>query len=362
MVEEERQLIAAEIAVLRAVAAAFGIGQKSFGKINRMRLGRSARGTTKDLEKLRSDHATILDAVLRYFRRHGSAGSGGANEFSDLMLMASLYLYPRVQMGICGEAAPSPLEVQLLVKEVLVPTAFAIMLWRSPFTSGRMVPSLGHEFDGPMSWYLPEDGRAFCSVWDRWLRVTSFRTPCGLSRDSAALKDQGKRWLKGRSLPPSVESIDRVVTKYADRVEWLDDPSAWKARLRLGRAIQYFGDRVAEHCRAHALSPSPSFHRLIEEINVDGIVCDPDGWLASPRIFFAVRLIQRRLGREKRFEATIGGPTNINRQFSEQVPQDSIEQIQERDRRRLSPGYRFLRYLARRGQVALGSVRQVSHI
>src|SRR5437868_865234 len=130
--DAERSTLTAEIAILRTVAAAFGIGQKSFGNVNRMLLGRSARGVTRDLVKLRSVHVALLEGVSKYFRRHGTAGAGGANEFADLMVMTTLSLYPRAERALCEGASPSPLDTRLLIEEVLVPTAFALMLWRSP--------------------------------------------------------------------------------------------------------------------------------------------------------------------------------------------------------------------------------------
>lgn len=351
--DDPHATLTAEIAILRHVAAAFGIGQKQFKEVNRMLLGRSARGGTRDLAKLQQVHAAMLDAVLKYFRRAGTAGAGGANEFADWMIMQALNLYPRAVRALCGDATPGPVELRLLVEEVLVPTAFALMLWPSPFTGGRMIPSLGHEFDGPLSWYLPDDGRAFCAVWDRWLRVTGFRTPCGFSKDSGSMREQGKRWLAGETLP-SIEDIDRTVRRYADRVAWLDKPDAWKARLRLARALQHFRRMEEKALRPRHPLP-PTLQTQIAAINKEGVLCDPDGWLANPGIFFAVRLIQKHLIREGRWDdATRSSRTRISRRFSLRVSDARIAELKARDQRRLDPAYRFVRYLARRGKIPLG--------
>lgn len=346
--------LADEIAILRTTAAAFGIGQKQFKDVNRMLLGRSARGGTQDLNKLRQVHAAMIDAVLSHFRRAGMAGSGGANQFADLMIMQTLRLYPRICRQLCGAKVPGRHELQLLTAEVLVPTAFALMNWPSPSTGSRIIASLGHEFDGPLSWYVPPDGRAFCAVWERWLRVTGFRTPCGFSKDSANMKDQGKRWLAGETLP-SIEDIDRTVRRYADRVAWLDGSDAWKARLRLARAVQYFRREEEKASKLTGGRLPPTIQTQFSTINDEGILRDPDEWLTSPEIFFAVRLVQKRLKREGSWDrATRPRRTSIARHFSLRVSDAKIAEVRGKDLRRIAPGYQLVRYLGRCGNIPLG--------
>jgi hypothetical protein len=352
--DDPRAILTSEVSILREVAGAFGIGQKQFKGVNRMSLARSASGKTQTIAKLRQVHAAMLDAVLSYFRRAGMAGAGGANEFADRMIMQTLSLYPRVCHGLCGTANPGPRELQLLIEEVLVPTAWAIICESSPGSGGRMIPSLGHEFDGPQSWYAPADGRSFSAVWERWLRVTGFRTPCGFSKDSGSMRDQGKRWLAGETLP-SIEDIDRTVRRFANRVAWLDEPDAWRARLRLARALHHF--RRAEE-KANQLTGDrlpPTIHTQFSTIEEEGILRDPDGWLTSPGIFFAVRLLQKRLRGEGSWDrATRPRRASIARHYSLQVSDAKIAEVQEKDLRRIAPGYHLVRYLGRRGRIPLG--------
>ena len=183
----------AEIEVLTRSVAAFGIGKKGLGKVNRMALHRAATGQMRRLATLQRTHQALLTLMLRYFRAEGQAGSGGANEFADAMLMSSLNIYPKIKTELVGSGPLSASDLRLLIEEVIVPTAFAIM----SRTGMGEVRGLGSEFFGPKSWYLPEGDRPFAEILDRWLHVTGFRTPCGFSRDSTNLKKRFCSWICG---------------------------------------------------------------------------------------------------------------------------------------------------------------------
>lgn len=345
-----------EITVLTCAVAALGIGQKRLVNVSRMALNRATRGKTRQLTSLHRTRQALLDLVLRYFRANALAGSGGANAFADAMLMFTLRLYPQVRNELIGARPLTALDVRLLIEEVLVPTAFAIMSTSRLNGVGFEVRGLGDEFRGPKSWYLPEGDRPLNTILDRWLRVAGFRTPCGFSRDSANLKKQVSRWLQGKTRP-SIEDLDGLVDRYRDRVEWLDDANGWKARFRLARALQSLWVSAEEYFASHHDSPPTSVRKLFAKINGEEILRDADGLLGDPEIFFAVRLVQLKLKREGKFEKAVMPPqASYRRAFSPAASCAEIEQYQIRIARRLNIGNRLVRYLARRGHIRLGSV------
>lgn len=344
-----------EIAVLARTAAALGIGRKGMEKVSRMALSRATSGGTRRLTSLQRTHQALMELVMRYFRRHGFAGSGGANTFADNMLMASLRLYARVKNELAPKRALTPLELRLLVEEVLVPTAFSILSSSRPVGLGAEIRGLGFEFDGAKSWYLPADARPLTAILDRWLKVAGFRTPCGFSRDSTNMKTQVSRWMAGSHLP-SIDDMDALVDRYKDRVDWLDDVAAWKARLRLARALQSLWVSTGKYLAAHDILPLTSPKQLFETINADQVLRDADGLLAGSQVFFAVRLVQLRLKHEGKLAAAIQPPrTTFSRGFSPSATDEQIARWQARAQKRLDIGYRFARFLARRGGIPLGS-------
>jgi len=351
----EAQQISARIRVLRLAAVAFGILQKEFTD-DRMRLWRSAEGQTRGLEELKQVEAALNNAILGRTRVWDRAGGGGANEFTDRMLQHSLRLYPDACAKIRVGASLGPTELRLFITEVLVPTAFAEMCTTRSSVADHPLVGLGREFDGPSSWYAPEDGKVFRALLDRWLRVMGYRTPCGFSRDSDQLKDEVKRWWKG-GLLPRCERLDRLVMakKYADRVAWLDDAQNWKARLRLARALQFLGKQASEYFGDQGGEPVPSLHEQFTAINAEEVATDPEGWLSDPRIFWAVRLVQRHLKLSGRWDAvTQGSRRGMRRKFSRRVSDAQIEVHRRAEMRNLSPGYRLIQHLAREGGITLG--------
>jgi hypothetical protein len=344
-----------EIAVLARTATALGVGQKGMEGVSRMALSRATSGKTRRLKSLQRTHQALMELVLRYFRRDGFAGSGGANAFADAMLLATLRLYARVKTELAPKRALTPFELRLIVEEVLVPTAFAILSSSRCLGFGAEIHGLGCEFHGPKSWYLPDDARPLTAILDRWLKVAGFRTPCGFSRDSTNLKTQVSRWMAGDHLP-SIEDLDALVERYKDRVDWLDDAAAWKARLRLARTLQSLWAEAGKYFAAHRLPSLKSPMERFETINGDQILRDADGLLASPQVFFAVRLVQLRLKQEGKLAAAIQPPrTQYARGFPPSASDEHIARWQARIQKRLDIGYRFARFLARRGGIALGS-------
>lgn len=341
-----------EITVLIRVAAAFGITQKGLDGANRMSLLRARTKAT--LPTLRRTHQALLTLVLRYFRAHGFAGSGGANAFADSMLMISLRLHTRVTKELTQDGALTPADLRLLIEEVLVPTAFAVMSASYTGRPGWGARGLGCEFEGPRSWYLSKTNRPFTEILVRWLRVAGFRTPCGFSRDSANLKKQVSRWITGKTLP-SIEDMDSLVERYKERVDWLDDANTWKARFRLARALQSLWVSAEEYFAAQRLPSLTPITELFERINADGILRDHDGLLADPGIFFAVRLVQLRLRRDGEFAAVIRPKrAGYQRVFPPSVSDAEIDRWRARIDRRMDVGHQFVRYLARRGRIRFG--------
>lgn len=71
--------------------------------------------------------SALFESVLKYFRRHGTAGAGGANEYADLMLMPALCLYPRAQRALYEYALPSPLDTIQGGRQDLTPAPGKVM-------------------------------------------------------------------------------------------------------------------------------------------------------------------------------------------------------------------------------------------
>lgn len=348
-----------EIAVLIRVAAAFGITQKGLVGANRMSLLRARTNDTRRLATLQRTHQALLTLVLRYFRAHKFAGSGGANAFADAMLTISLRLHARVKKELAPDGSLQSADLRLLIEEVLVPTAFAIMSASYSDRPRWGARGLGCEFEGPRSWYLSKTNRPFTEILDRWLRVAGFRTPCGFSRDSTNLKKQVSRWMTGKTLP-SIEDMDALVERYKDRVAWLDDANAWKARFRLARALQSLWASAEEDFADGRMPGLTPITELFERINGEGILRDRDGVLADPGIFFAVRLVQLRLQHEGTFAAVIHPKrTGYQRVFPPSLSDTEIDRWKARVARRMDVGRQFVRYLARRGRIRFGP--ELSH-
>ena len=340
----------AEIEVLSLTATAFGIGQKGLKTVNRMALHRARKGGSNRGASQQLVLQELRTLVLGYFRIHGLAGAGGANAFTDAMLISALKLYPRIKAELVGPAPLTTLELRLLIEEFLVPTAFAIM----SRTGLGEVRGLGAEFDGPQSWYLPEDDRPLAAILDRWLLAAGFRTPCGFSRDSTNLKRQVTNWMTGETLP-SIEDLDSLAERYRERVAWLDSANAWKARFRLARALQCLWVSAESYFSQHPEARPRSAKQLFQIINAEGIVRDAGGLLANPDIFFAVRLVQQRLKDEGKFEAAVmPKQEEYRRRFPLGASDAEVARYRQRVGQQLDVGHRFVRYLARRGRIPLG--------
>lgn len=240
----------------------------------------------------------LYDRIIRNSDRPSFAFTASmAHDLTTLMLRLYEKLLPRLKSRPGNQMQA----MRILVENVFAPAVFAVTVrdWQR---------GLGTEFQGENCWYLSkrEDGRIMkpvAVILDRWLRVAGFRTAYGISKEmgGSGLREAVEGWLRGEEVP-TLASLHELVDRFADRVAWLDDAAAWQSRFLFASAAQRCFNRMDEYFAQKWPNASTQLAQLLRDIADEGICCNDDGGVLSrPEHFFAVRLVQLRLKRERKW-------------------------------------------------------------
>ena len=303
----------------------FGVGEKDLDGINRMKLSRARAG-----EKVENLDA-LKNSLLTAMRKAALTPVAGPVFVTQEVPTQLLFLYDKLRPLLKTDGVTVEDSMWLLAEHVLIPTAALIVIQNRR-------RGLGTEFEGSGCWYLPEQaGNLFQSpiqrVLDRWLRVAGFRTAYGVSKEmkSEPLRRKVDRWRKGESVP-TLQSLWHLAGKYSKEVSWLDSSEAWKARFTLACAAQkafaqaddYFAVRGGSAAKLADIFRTSITHEFFE---------DDGGILQLKEVFWAVRLVERRLRAEGKFDCIFSKmpPPNYQKTFG---PDDSNEEIERWQRKR----------------------------
>ena len=219
---------------------------------------------------------------------------------------------------------------------------------------------LGTEFDGPACWYLPDKNDELTEspiqrVLDRWLRVAGFRTAYGVSKEmkSVPLRRKADRWRKG-DVVPALPSLWHLVGKYAAQISWLDSAEAWKARFTLACAAQNAFDQADDYFKFINENPAEKLAEICRANMKQEFLEDDDGILIQNNIFFSVRLIERRLRAEGKFDDLFAKmpPASLKMTWGPEVSDDAINKWRQRCEWESKRGNWFAHYLRNEAQKA----------
>jgi len=339
-------------------------------ELSRMMLTRAETKQGKWHDGLITLHRVALRE--RLLRENGEPVFSIAGTVADRIVVLLISLYERLLPKLDFKGLSKTDAMWLLIENVFVPTVFVELVreWRF---------GLGTELQGERCWYLPVklDGRKWkpvSRVLDCWLRVAGFRTAYGVSKtlvrgksDKPISDEQTakrwqtwkrsvKRWLNGEPVQ-SVQKLHRLVEAFAQDVAWLDEPNTWKARFTVAFGMQNLCDEIDDLFSAVHAESSLKLADMLRRMPEERIVCDSDKLLTGGDIFFAARLVQRRLQEDGEWEkVVVSVPKKMSRSFPPQTSDEEIAKYKDRRDREMNPGNWFLRFIKARA-VAEGRLR-----
>lgn len=354
------------IGALQFASRCFGISEKQMRGVSRMQLARASRGTgTSEAERTRVERQ-LFTSLTEHFLSHGVAPVGPTNSFTDQLVYTLLSIYDKVRSKIAPGDASTQTVLRLLAEHVYVPTLYVMMAKFQHL-------GLGDELRGPNSWYfLSQDGvdrvTPIQRVLDCWMRVAGFRTAYGVSKMPfakaktnrvvdlqhherwPARRKQLDRWLSGK-VTPTIFALERLVDEFRERVSWLDDPVAWKARFRLAHALHTVSAKAGDLFGADSPLSSSRVVASLHQIESEVVARDSDGMLHQPDIFFATRLIQKNLLTRGVLEKIVAPARKVRPpKFGPNPSDHSLESYRAEIMRETNPGDWILRYLHREAE------------
>ncbi|MDD5141699.1 MAG: hypothetical protein PHY43_15730 [Verrucomicrobiales bacterium] len=311
----------------------FNLGEKELGsrrmKLNRARSGKNI--STDERERIRQRlYVSVRTAAQTPIAR--------CTFVTDDIVTSLIETYERLLPHLKTQGVPSADAMWVLAKHVFVPTAYLIVFKKHDL-------GLGTEFHGDKCWYVPKtEGRRVIKpiqqVLDCWLRVAGFRTAYGVSKkiDSESLRHKIDNWLSGK-VTPSKTDLHSLVAKFADEVSWLDDVDAWKARFTLACAAQNMWNKADEYFTpTQSEKLAQAFRDLVKTIRFDD-----EGVLGETRIFFAARLMQRRLQQDKNWEKVFAAASkSMGKTFPVDASDEEIDEHRNQIFWQMNPGNHFL--------------------
>jgi hypothetical protein len=342
-----------DIEALWFVCKCFGIPEIEFGENWRKKMERAATADISTPE-WKAVGWNLENHLFERFRRAGVAPASVTNDFTDEMVVTLLGLYERLRLSLDVRDVSAVDAFEVLIEHVFVPTLF-LMVCKYRCQGART------EFHPAEFWYLPrreKNGRLrqpIPRVLDYWLRTAGLHTAYGLDQHletlkvGAEVKPKGKikrqvdRWLSGEVMP-TLNQLYSFVDQVSGQVEWLDDAAAWKARFNLAYAVQK-ACKTSEAILAEPLGEM--LNRGFREMLSEGIICDGPDILNNPHTFFAFRLLQKRLDKEKRLSEIVA-PVQKRRQmsFATNVSDKVIEKERHKMWREATPGYWLGKFFA----------------
>lgn len=313
-----------EVQARWCVCQHFGVGEKDLEGINRMKLARARAG--ENIENLDALKNSLLNAM----RKAALTPVAGPVFVTQEVPTQLLFLYEKLRPLLKTDGVTVEDSMWVLAEHVVVPTVALVVVQNRRH-------GLGTEFDGAGCWYLPEQtGETTQSpiqrVLDRWLRVAGFRTAYGVSKDmkSEPLRRKVDRWRKGESIP-TLQSLWHLAGKYSNEVSWLDSSEAWKARFTLACSAQKAFTLAEDYFRGFSGSAA-KLGRVFRTSITQEFFEDDGEILLLKDIFWAVRLVERRLRAESKFDSIFSKmpPAEYQKTFGRNVSDEDIERWQRR--------------------------------
>jgi hypothetical protein len=138
------------------------------------------------------------------------------------------------------------------------------------------------------------------------------------------------------------------VNKFAAESSWLGESADWKTRFTLACAMQNVCDVMDDYFKELFEDSSLKLANIIKRITGEGIACDDENILADSHRFFATRLWQLKIKRDKNWDKMVAPPkASKSEKFPEFVSIEEDERIRNQMFRQMNPGNRFLEAIMR---------------
>lgn len=288
-------------------------------------------------------YEALYDRICRENRKPLAGGT--PLRLTERITFSLLDLYEAVlpQLHVDGVSRQEVLWV--LVEELFLPTVF-IELMKIRQKGAKIM------LDLEINSYLPmmekmERKDPFPRILKFWLNSASFRYADDVGKVTGSDSNRKKvhEWLRGRHIP-GPGAISKIVEEFSADAGRFDSSGSWKARLGLAAAVQELSQITDSFFKTRMPASSLQFSKILHAIQEDGVAVDDDLFLANPRTFFAARLLQRRLKREKLWQPKVLAHVSTG---NGGFPKESSDEEIEKGRRELvwraNPGNWFLHYV-----------------
>jgi len=290
-------------------------------------------------------HEALYDRIRRQGGKPLFSSAGGVTE---RLAFSLLRLYERILLELDTDGVSSRDGLWVLVTEVFIPTVFLEL-------ASNWQEGLGTEFQVRTCWYLPvlkkgEWWGPVRTVLHHWLRAAGFRNAHDLKKElnSDSARRSADRWLNGEFVPP-IDTLHRLVNRFAKNVGWLGERDTWKSRFTLACGMENVYAAMDDCFKERHRNCSRKVPAMLRRVGKDGVAMDDGQVLADSQTFFAARLLQCRLRTEGKWEGKGMRfvPERASKAFGSRASQKTIERYRREVEWKMKPGNWFLRLIQR---------------